>query len=156
MPESSIESQLQKLAIELPPAPPPVGAYVASVRTGDLFLTSGQLPWKDGRLICTGKLGTELTVEQGYEAAKQTALNLMGSLKQQIGDLDRVKRVVKLLCMVNCTPDFGQQPAVANGCSDLLVEVFGDKGKHARSAVGMASLPNNACIEIEMIVEVSG
>ena len=97
-----------------------------------------------------------MSIEEGYEAAKYTALNLLGSLKEQIGDLDRVSRVVKLLCMVNCAPDFGQQPAVANGASDFLVEVFGDKGRHARSAVGMAALPNNVCIEIEMIVEVSG
>jgi enamine deaminase RidA (YjgF/YER057c/UK114 family) len=102
-----------------------------------------------------GKLGGDLSIEEGYEAAKLTALNLLGSLRDQIGDLDRVNRVVKLLCMVNCTPEFGQQPAVANGASDLLVEVFGDKGRHARSAVGMAALPNNVSIEIEMIVEVS-
>ncbi len=103
-----------------------------------------------------GKLGADLTVEQGEEAARITMLNLLGSLKARIGELDRVTRVVKLLCMVNCTPEFGQQPAVANGASDLLVEVFGDKGRHARSAVGMATLPNNVSVEIEMIVEVQG
>ena len=102
-----------------------------------------------------GKLGAEITVEQGYEAAKITALNMLGSLKDLVGELDRVNRIVKLLCMVNCTPDFGKQPLVANGASDLLVEIFGEKGRHARSAVGMASLPNNVCVEIESIVEIS-
>jgi enamine deaminase RidA (YjgF/YER057c/UK114 family) len=105
--------------------------------------------------MAVGKLGGDLSIDEGREAAGVAALNLLGSLKAEIGELDRVTRIVKLLCMVNCTPDFVQQPAVANGASDLLVEIFGDVGRHARSAVGMAALPGNVCIEIEMIVEVS-
>ena len=103
-----------------------------------------------------GKLGRELNVELGYESARLVGLNLIARLKAELGDLGRVKRVVKLLCMVNSVPDFTEQPAVANGCSDLLVEVFGERGRHARSAVGMSSLPSNIPVEIEMIVEVEG
>ncbi|MEC8856193.1 MAG: RidA family protein, partial [Chloroflexota bacterium] len=102
-----------------------------------------------------GKLGAEITVEQGYEAAKLACLACLADVKAAIGDLDKVKQVAKLLCMVNCVPDFGQQPLVANGATDLLSELYGDSGAHARSAVGMGSLPNSACIEIEMIMEVT-
>ena len=125
------------------------------VRTGNLIFLAGLGPANrpDGTSP-TGKLGQDFTVEEGYEAARLTGINQLARLKGAVGDLDKVKRVVKLLSMVNSAPDFGDQPAVANGCSDLLVEVFGDKGKHARSAVGMAALPDQIPVEIEMIVEV--
>ena len=154
----AVEEKISQLGYTLPGASAPGGNYVSSVPVpgAGLVYTAGHVARRpDGGLV-VGKLGADLSIEEGYEAARYTALNLLGSLKEQIGDLDRVSRVVKLLCMVNCSPDFGDQPAVANGASDFLVEVFGDKGRHARSAVGMAALPNNVCIEIEMIVEVSG
>ena len=151
------EDRIDQLGHTLPGQATPGGNYVPAVAVPDasLVYTAGHVARRPDGSIVAGKLGADLTVEEGYEAARLTALNLLGSLKAEIGELDRVKRVVKLLCMVNCTPEFGQQPAVANGASDFLIEVFGDKGRHARSAVGMASLPNNVCIEIEMIVEVS-
>ncbi len=153
----TIEARIQEMGHALPGVGTPGGNYVTSVALADVnlvYLAGHVARRQDGSLIA-GKLGADLDIDQGYEAARLTALNLLGSLKQQVGDLDRVTRIVKLLCMVNCSPDFTQQPAVANGASDFLVEVFGDRGKHARSAVGMAALPNNVCIEIEMIVEVS-
>ena len=152
-----IEDRIGQLGYTLPGESTPGGNYVpaVSVPGANLVYTAGHVARRPDGSMVAGKLGADLTIEEGYEAARLTVLNLLGSLKASIGDLDRVNRVVKLLCMVNSTPDFGQQPAVANGASDFLVEVFGDKGKHARSAVGMASLPGNVCIEIEMIVEVS-
>jgi enamine deaminase RidA (YjgF/YER057c/UK114 family) len=152
---SKVEDKLKELGHTLPGQGTPGGNYVPAVTTGNLVYTAGHVARRPDGSLVAGKLGADLTVEEGYEAARITALNLLGSLKAEIGDLDRVTRVVKLLCMVNSAPDFGQQPAVANGASDLLVEIFGDKGKHARSAVGMAGLPNGVCVEIEMIVEVS-
>jgi len=148
------ETKLKEMGLEVPPAAKPVANYVSAVRTGNLVFLSGQGPFrKDGTMI-TGKVGTDLTLEEGYEAARRVGLGLLGSLKAEIGDLDKVRRVVKLLGMVNCTPDFTDQPKVINGASDLLVEVFSDAGKHARSAVGMNALPMNISVEIEMIVEV--
>ena len=152
---SKVEDKLKELGHTLPGPGTPGGNYVPVVTTGNLVYTAGHVARRPDGSLVAGKLGTDLTVEEGYDAARVTALNLLGSLKAEIGDLDRVTRIVKLLCMVNSAPDFGQQPAVANGASDLLVEIFGDKGKHARSAVGMAGLPNGVCVEIEMIVEVS-
>ncbi len=150
----SAEARLKELGLELPASAAPVGNYVPAVRTGNLVFLSGHGPvGKDGT-VATGKVGSDLTVEQGYEAAKIVAVGLLGSLKDLIGSLDKVSRVVKLLGMVNCDASFFDQPQVINGASDLLVEVFGDKGKHARSAVGMNSLPFNIAVEIEMIVEV--
>lgn len=143
------ESQLEKLGIELGTPRSAVGNYVGCVRTGNLIFTSGQ-----GVDQYHGKLGEDLTVEEGYAASRQSMINLITVLKYELGDLSKVKRIVKILGMVNSAPDFTQQPKVMNGASDLLVEVFGEKGKHARSAVGMAQLPNNTAIEIEMIVEV--
>ena len=148
------EARLKEMGIELPPATTPVANYVSAVRTGNLVFLSGHGPLRDDGTMITGKLGAELGPEEGYAGARQVALVLLSSLKAEIGDLDKVKRVVKLLGMVNCTPDFFDQPKVINGASDLLVEVLGDKGKHARSAVGMTALPMNICVEIEMIVEV--
>ena len=153
---SAIEAKLEEMGIELPDSPAPMANYVPAVRTGNLLYLAGLGPAArpDGTLP-TGKVGQDLSVEEGYEAARLTGINILARLKGELGDLDRVNRVVKLLSMVNAATDFTQQPAVANGCSDLMVEVFGDKGKHARSAVGMGSLPNNIPIEIEVIVEVA-
>ena len=152
---SRTEERLAELGITLPDAPPPVASYVPFVRTGNLLYLAGLGPADrpDGTSP-TGRLEEDLTIEEGYEAARLTGINLLARLRGAVGDLDRVKQIVKLLSMVNSTPEFRDQPAVANGCSDLLVEVFGDRGRHARSAVGMASLPNNIPVEIEMIVEI--
>ena len=149
------EKKLTELGITLPEMRPPVANYVPAVRTGNLLFLSGSIPAArpDGTEV-RGKLGADLSVEEGYEAARLVGINLLAVLKTTLGDLDKVKKVVKLLSMVNSTPDFTDMPAVANGCSDLMVEVFGDRGKHARSAVGMASLPLNIPVEIEMVVEV--
>lgn len=149
----SYDAKAAELGLELPPAARPVANYVPAVRTGNLVFLSGHGPLRDGSLV-RGVVGEDLGVEEGVEAARLTMIGLLGSLKAELGSLDRVVRIVKLLCMVNCTPDFGDQPQVANGASDLLVELFGDAGKHARSAVGMQSLPMGMSVEIEMIVEV--
>ncbi len=154
---SEIEAKLAKMGIDLPSTPPPIANYVPSVRTGNLLYLSGLGPSarEDGTMP-SGKVGADMTTEEGYEAARLTGINILARIKGEIGDLDRVKRVVKLLTMVNSAPDFTEQPAVANGCSDLLAEVFGDKGRHARSAVGVAALPNGIPVEIEVIIEVEG
>jgi enamine deaminase RidA (YjgF/YER057c/UK114 family) len=131
-----------------------VANYVPAVRTGNLVFLSGHGPLKEDGSLIIGKVGSDLTTEQGYEAARRIAIGLLGSLKAEIGDLDKVKRVVKLLGLVNCPSDFKDQPKVINGASDFFVEVFGDKGKHARSAVGTNALPMNIAVEIEMIVEI--
>ena len=151
-----IERKLNEMEYELPPfQPSSAGNFVSAVRTGNLVYTAGHgagLP--EGGFLHLGKLGSDLTIEQGYDCARQTMINLLTSLKEEIGDLDNIKRVVKLLCMVNCAPDFGDTPKVANGASDLLVSLYGEAGRHARSAVGMGSLPFGMPVEIEMIVEV--
>ena len=149
-----VEAKLKELGIELPPAVTPVANYVPTVRTGNLVFLSGHGPFKDDGTLVTGKVGADLTDEEGYEAARLVAIGLLGSLKAEIGELDRVKRIVKLLGLVNCTAEFANQPKVINGASDFLVEVFGEKGKHARSAVGTNALPMNIAVEIEMIVEI--
>jgi enamine deaminase RidA (YjgF/YER057c/UK114 family) len=125
------------------------------VRTGNLVFLAGHGPLRADGTYVTGRLGADLTVEEGYEAARLTGVALLASLKQEIGDLDRVRRVVRVTGMVNSTADFTEQPQVINGCSDLLVELFGERGKHSRSAVGMASLPVDIAVEISMVVEVS-
>ncbi|MBM3944079.1 MAG: RidA family protein [SAR202 cluster bacterium] len=151
----AVEDKIKKMGITLPKTPSPVANYVPFVKTGNLVYLSGVGPAPDAKgVIPKGKVGKDLTLEQGYEAARLVGLNVLARMKDAVGDLDRVKRVVKLLSMVNSSPDFNQQPKVANGCSDLLVEVFGDKGRHARSAVGMAALPNDIAVEIEVILEV--
>ena len=150
----NIEAKLKEMGIVLPPAVKPVANYVPSVRTGNLVFLSGQGPFNEDGTLTTGKVGSDLTLDQGYEAARRVAIGLLGSVKAEIGDLDKLKRVVKLLGMVNCASDFTDQPKVINGASDLIVEVFGDKGKHARSAVGMNALPMDIAVEIEIIVEV--
>jgi enamine deaminase RidA (YjgF/YER057c/UK114 family) len=148
------EKKLKDLGISLPVAPKPVANYVPAVRTGNLLFVSGHGPYNDGKTILSGKLGQGLTVEEGYKVARNVALNCLASIQATLGSLDKVKRVVKLLGMVHCTEDFKDQPQVVNGASDFLVEVFGEAGKHARSAVGMQSLPNGIPVEIEMILEV--
>lgn len=151
------EARLDELGIELPSPQAPAANYVPAVRTGNLLYLAGVGPAKrDDGSSPIGKVGAELTLEEGYEAARLVCLNIISRLKAELGDLDRVVRVVKILGMVNATEDFGEHPAVINGCSDLLVEVFGERGKHARSAVGMQSLPFGIPVEIEAIVEISG
>jgi enamine deaminase RidA (YjgF/YER057c/UK114 family) len=152
--DQDVEERLRELGIELPPVSPPVANYVNAVRTGNLVFMAGKGPLRlDGTNI-TGKVGSDLTVEEGYEAARLTGINLLAALKEEVGDLDKMLRIVKVLGMVNGTPDFTDHPKVINGFSDLMVEVFGEKGKHARAAVGMGSLPGNIAVEIEIIVEV--
>ena len=153
----NIDDRIAKLGITLPDAQSPVANYVPSVRTGNLIYLSGLGPANrpDGS-VPNGKLGQDLNTEQGYEAARLVGVNMLARIKEAVGgDFNKVKRVVKLLSMVNSTADFTDHPQVANGCSDLMTEVFGDNGKHARSAVGMANLPGNIPVEIEVIVEVS-
>lgn len=149
-----VEAKLAALGLQLPAVSPPVANYVRSVRTGNLLFVSGHGPSRDGTYHHSGKLGRDVTVEDGYKAAQLVCLNCLASAKEALGDLDNVKRVVKLLGMVNSAPDFGQQPEVINGCSDLLVQLYGDAGRHARSAVGMGALPRGISVEIEMILEV--
>ena len=151
---SQVEDKLKEMGLELTEGPPPMANYIPGYRAGNLVFLSGVGPRDAEGNTLKGKLGQEVTVEEGYQAAKLCALNLLANLKGIIGDLDKVKHVVKLLAMVNAAPDFAQQPAVINGCSDLLVEVLGEKGRYARSAVGMGSLPGGMAVEIEMIVEV--
>jgi enamine deaminase RidA (YjgF/YER057c/UK114 family) len=148
------EEKLKELKVELFKPSAPMANYVKVVRTGNLLFLSGHGPTRADGSNITGKVGRDLTTEQGYEAAKQTGIALLSTLKAEIGDLSKVKRIVKVLGMVNCTENFTDQPKVINGFSDLMVAVFGDKGRHARSAVGMYALPSNIAVEIEMIVEV--
>jgi enamine deaminase RidA (YjgF/YER057c/UK114 family) len=148
------EDRLREMGHTLPTPPPPIGTYVGGVRTGNLLFLSGKGPDLEGGRQWRGKLGAQLTTEQGYEAARDTMLNLLAVVQAELGSLSRVRRIVKLLGMVNSTPEFTEQPKVINGASDLLVEVFGEQGRHARSAVGMAALPNGIPVEIEMILEV--
>jgi enamine deaminase RidA (YjgF/YER057c/UK114 family) len=150
-----VDAKLLSLGIELPVPSEPVANYVPAVRTGNLVFLAGHGPAKPGGGYVTGKVGEDLSVDEGYAAARLTAIALLASLKQEIGSLDRVGRIVRVFGMVNADPSFTQHPQVINGCSDLLVEVFGpERGKHARAAVGMASLPINIAVEIEMVVEI--
>jgi len=148
------EAKLKELNIVLPNPPQPVANYVNGVRTGNLIFLAGKGPKRVDGTEITGKLGQDITIEQGYEAARLTAINQLAVLKDMLGDLNKVKRIVKVLGMVNSDPNFVEQPKVVNGFSDLMVDVFGEKGKHARAAVGMASLPRAQAVEIELIVEV--
>lgn len=149
------EVRLAELGIELPEPPSPVANYVNGVQTGNLIFLAGKGPLRPDGTEIHGKLGADLTIEEGYEAARLTAINQLAVLKAMLGDLSRVVRIVKVLGMVNSDPDFVEQPAVINGFSDLIVEVFGERGKHARAAVGMATLPRGQAVEIELVVEVS-
>jgi enamine deaminase RidA (YjgF/YER057c/UK114 family) len=148
-----IEARLKELKIELPPVPKPGGNYVHAVRTGNLLFLAGKGPFNPDGSVPKGKVGRDVPTEEAYKHARSVGLTLLAVMKETLGDLDRVKRVVKVLGMVNAIPEFGDQPKVINGCSDLFVEVFGEKGRHARSAVGMGSLPGGITVEIEAIVE---
>jgi enamine deaminase RidA (YjgF/YER057c/UK114 family) len=147
----SAEQRIKELGLVLPEPVSPVATYVRWVRTGNLLFVSGTGPADDQP---KGKLGGTLSIDEGYAAARSTGLQIIATVKAAMGDLDKVVRVVKVLGMVNCTPDFGDQPKVINGCSDLMVEVFGEKGRHSRSAVGFVSLPSGIPVEIEATFEV--
>ncbi|MGB5162052.1 MAG: RidA family protein [Thermoanaerobaculia bacterium] len=151
---SDPEGRLDELGIVLPEPTAPVANYVKAVRSGNLVFLSGHGPYRSDGTLVTGKLGRDLTIEEGYEAARLTGIALLSSLKREIGDLGRVQRIVKVFGMVNVDPSFTDMPKVINGCSDLMVEIFGERGRHARAAVGMASLPVGIAVEIDMVVEV--
>ncbi len=152
---STFEKRIEELGITLPEPATPLANYVPVVRTGNLIYLSGLAPTPkaDGSSYI-GRLGENMSIEEGYEAARATGINIVARLKAYLGDLDRVVQIVKLLSMVNSTPDFSDHPAVANGCSDLMVEIFGDVGRHARSAVGLTALPGGIPVEIELIAEI--
>ncbi|CAB4882627.1 MAG: RidA family protein [Actinobacteria bacterium] len=152
---SQVEARLAALGLTVPEVVVPLAAYIPAVRTGNLVFTSGQLPMIDGALAATGKVGDTVTPEEAAELAKVCALNAIAAVRSVVGDLDKVVRVVKVVGFVASTPDFTGQPGVVNGASNLLKEAFGDAGVHARSAVGVAALPLNAPVEVEMVVEVS-
>jgi enamine deaminase RidA (YjgF/YER057c/UK114 family) len=149
-----VESILSELKLSLPEAPKPVAAYIPAKQTGKLVFTAGQLPMVNGELISKGLLGQDVEIEEANKAARICTLNALAAIKSVIGDLDRIKQIVRVVGYVASVPTFTQQPAVVNGASELLLEIFGENGKHARSAVGMAVLPLNASVEIELTVEV--
>ena len=151
----TIEQRLIDHDIELPEAAAPAANYVPTVRSGNMLYVSGQVPVWNGGFRHVGKLGADISVEEGQTCARLCGLNVIAQARAALGDLDRVARVVKLVGFVNCTPEFGDQPKVVNGASDLMAEVFGDKGKHARSAVGVASLPFGVAVEVEAILEIA-
>ena len=151
-----IEQKIADMGLELAAPSASIANFVPTVRTGNLLFVAGHLPRQaDGKILNPGKVGRDITIDQGYEAAKLAMINCLASIKEAIGDLDKVQRVVKLLVMVNADPEFDRQFLVGNGASDLLVELYGDQGRHARSAVGMGSLPLGCCVEVEMVVEVN-
>ena len=152
--KTDYDKKLKELGIELIAPTKPIANYVKAVRTGKLIFLSGHGPTRADGTNITGKVGKDLTVEQGVEAARTTAIGLISTLKAELGDLNKVKRVVKVNGWVNCDSEFTDQPKVMNGCSDLLVAVFGEKGKHARTSLGTNALPTNITVEIEMVVEV--
>ncbi len=148
------EDKLKDLGLSLPNPPQPVGSYLLAQQAGDLLFLSGTTCYLDGKLLYSGRVGMELTVEQGYTAARQAALNLLSVIKNSLGDLDRVEKVVKLNGYVNSAPDFDRQPAVINGASDLMEKVFGERGRHARTSIGVSDLPGHIPVEIEMVVQI--
>lgn len=151
---ASIEAKLKELGLQLPEAPKPVAAYSPAKRVADLLFISGQLPLRDGQLIYLGKVGAERTQQEGYQAAELCALNALAAARSLVGSLDQLDEIVQLRGFVNCTADFGNQPEVVNGASELLVRLFGERGRHARAAVGVSSLPRNATVEVEMVIRV--
>jgi enamine deaminase RidA (YjgF/YER057c/UK114 family) len=151
----SYEDALKELVLELPSLPKPVATYIPAVRAGDLLFLSGVLPSRDGQLVMTGKLGQALSIEQGMEAAKVAMLNALAIIRSEVGSLDQVRHIVKMVGHIASAPGFTDQPQVLNGASDLLVAIFGEAGRHARVAVGAAELPRQAPIEIELIVQVA-
>jgi enamine deaminase RidA (YjgF/YER057c/UK114 family) len=150
----NIEARLNELNLSLPDAPKPVAAYIPAKQTGNLVFTAGQLPMINGELISKGLLGRDVEIDEANKAARICTLNALAAIKGVIGDLDRIKQIVRVVGYVASVPTFTQQPAVVNGASELLLEIFGESGKHARSAVGMAVLPLNASVEIELTVEI--
>jgi enamine deaminase RidA (YjgF/YER057c/UK114 family) len=151
---NKIELKLKELKLQIPDAPKPVAAYIPAKQTGNLVFTAGQLPMVNGELISKGLLGQDVEIDEANKAARICTLNALAAIKSVIGDLDRIKQIVRVVGYVASIPTFTQQPAVVNGASELLLEIFGENGKHARSAVGMAVLPLNASVEIELTVEV--
>ena len=154
MSESTAAGALRRLGIELPAAPAAVGAYVPAIRAGNLAITSGQLPFKDGQLAWTGKLGSDLTVEQGYEAARLCAINALAQLQALLSDLEKVRHVIRLEGYVHCGPGFSQHPQVLNGASELMNAVFGERGRHTRTALGINEMPLNAPVQLVVWAEV--
>jgi enamine deaminase RidA (YjgF/YER057c/UK114 family) len=146
------EEKLAELGHTLPQVVPPLAAYVPAVRGGDLVFTAGQLPAREGEMLATGKVGAGVTEEQGYECARQCALNALAAVRAEVGELSAIRRIVKVVVFVASAPDFTAQPKVANGASELLGEVFGDAGRHARSAVGVSALPLDVPVEVELVV----
>lgn len=151
----SAETRSKELGLAFPRPAAPIGAYLKAVRSGNLLYLSGHGPHMDGAVQYRGKVGQDLSLEEGYAAARLTALNCLASIRAELGSLDRVRRVVKVLGFVNSAPGFTDQPKVINGASELLIDLFGDQGRHARSAVGVAELPGNIAVEIEMIIEIA-
>lgn len=151
--EMGVYERLKELNVVLPVATPPVAAFVPTVQTGNLCFVSGHIAKREGK-PWTGQLGVNMNTVEGQRAARSIAIDLLGTLHHELGDLERVRRIVKLFCLVNSGPTFTEQHLVANGASELLQEIFGDSGKHARSAVGVAQLPLGACVEIELVVDV--
>ena len=149
----SFEAKLTEMGIVVPEAPKPVAAYVPAVQIGDIIYTSGQIPFVDGQIKYKGKLGKEVTVEQGYDAAKVCVINALAAVKSLAGSLDNIEKIIKVVGFVNSAPGFTDQPKVINGASELLAEVFGQAGAHARSAVGVAELPIDSAVEVELIVK---
>ena len=152
---SDVEQKLQEMGLELPEAPTPVAAYIPAKHVGELVYVSGQIPLKDGEIAYTGKVGQDLSTKDGYEAAKICALNALAVVKSTIGSLEKLVEVVHVRGYVNSAPDFGEQPEVVNGASEFLGELLGDRGTHARAAVGVAGLPRGVPVEIEMVVRVA-
>ncbi len=148
-----ISERLKELGITIPVSPAPLAAYVPAVKTGNYVYTSGQLPMKEGKLACTGKVGADVTIEDAKNAAEISGLNCLGAALTAIGSIDEIERIVKLTVFVASADGFTSQPEVANGASELMIKIFGDKGKHSRSAVGVSELPRGAAVEIEMIAE---
>jgi enamine deaminase RidA (YjgF/YER057c/UK114 family) len=153
--QMSYESKLKELGLTLPAPPKPMATYVPAVRAGDLLFLSGVLPLRDGQLVITGKLGAALSIEQGMEAAKVAVLNALAIIRSEVGSLDRVKHIVKMVGYIASAPGFSEQPQVLNGASDLLIAIFGEAGRHARVAVGAAELPRQAPVEIELIAQIA-
>jgi len=150
------EEKLTEMGITIPEVPKPAAAYIPAKKVGNLVFCSGQGPSIEGKLIHTGKVGKEKTIQEGYEAARICALNCLAAVRNLVGSLDRIEEIVQLRGFVNSAPDFGQQPEVVNGASELLEKIFGEKGKHARCALGTSSLPRDITVELEMIVRVRG
>lgn len=149
-----IEKRIKSLGLELPEVPKPVASYVPALKSGNYVFTSGQIPFVKGELKYKGKVGKDLTLEEGYECAKMTVLNCLAAIKSVIEDLDRIKQVVRVTGFINSAPGFVEQPKVLNGASDLLVQIFGERGKHSRLAIGVSELPLGAALEIDLIVEI--